>query len=307
MPVNMIKRICTHLLFCLLFIQSAAGQNTASMVMDSAGNIYYTDLKDIWKMDQSGKSKILFSNASSPLLYIHRNRQLCGIALQEQQFLPWCATNEKTLIQYDTNSKSIQAPVFTFDAAGNQYFLENGTTNTIKKRNQQGSDSILTTTTLQEIESLYLGAKNILYFTHKDQLYCLPPGEAIEQIAKDLIDTTAENPSLHKLHRIWSDGKKNLYVATGGVIKQIDHRRLVTTVYKSTGIWYPADGIIDAQGNFFVLEYNNNDEARVNKISIAERKDIAVSGKWKGFYTPLLLATAVMVMLYFAMKSKKKS
>lgn len=303
----MIKWICAKIWFCLIIMQYAVGQNTARMVMDSAGNIYYTDLKDIWKMEETGKRAIVFPNASSPLLYINTNGQLCGIALQQQQFLQWCTTNEKTRVQYDTNSTSTHMPVFTFDADGNQYFLESGATNSIKKRNKQRSDTILALTPLQEIESLYLGPKNILYFAHKDQLYCLPPGEEIEQIAKNLIDTTAENTSLHKLHRIWSDGKKNLYVATGTVIKQIDHRRLVTTVYKSTGGWYPADGLVDAQGNFYVLEHNGNREARVNKISIIDRKEIASSGKWKGFYTPLLLATAVMVMLYFAMKPKKKS
>lgn len=81
----MIKWIYAKILFCLIIMQYAAGQNTARMVMDSAGSIYYTDLKDIWKMEETGKRAIVFPNASSILLYINTNGQLCGIALQQQQ------------------------------------------------------------------------------------------------------------------------------------------------------------------------------------------------------------------------------
>lgn len=292
----------------LLCVQlKISAQNTARLVMDTAGIIYYTDLQHVWKQDSSREISIHLKDATSALLYINQMGILHGISKQESVFRRWAVTEKNTIQYLDTIKDATPWPVFSFDAKGNEYRYNAKAPSSFIVKKNTGADSIIAQTELKKVSSLYIGPKNVIYFTAENALYCIPPGEAVELIAKGLTDSIQQQIQTAYGQRIWSDGKKNMYITAGNQVKQIDHRRMVTTIYQSAGDWFPADGLITSNGDIYILEYRNTGEARVNKISMEERKKLVSENKWKGFYTPIILASIMMVLLFIVMKPKKKA
>lgn len=73
------------------------------LVIDRAGNIYYTDLKNIWKQSPDGRKRIVVEGVHSHELYMDSEDQLYGEHLwykpEEDQFYQyhWCLQNNGKL------------------------------------------------------------------------------------------------------------------------------------------------------------------------------------------------------------------
>src|SRR5689334_20923224 len=67
--------ICNFLFLisCSLFAHPGIG-----IVKDSKGNIYYTDLKQVWKINTEGKRSVVVSGVHTHELFIDKNNNLFG-------------------------------------------------------------------------------------------------------------------------------------------------------------------------------------------------------------------------------------
>lgn len=313
MYMNTIHTRLTFIILSLTFaVLHSIAQNCARIVQDRQARVWYTDNQHLWLYDSNGQAKPVIPNLLPRLLYLTPQGTLAGLsegndAVKGHYYYHWELNNDTILISLgDTIFADASTATFTIDTQGNRYTYLPGNPGAFVLKKPNGQDSVLATSSLPAVGNLYMGPKNMLFFTSADNLYCIPPDEPIATVAENLADTASAAPRLPLLRAIWNDNKKNLYVATGSIIRKIDHRKLVTTIYQSAGNWFPADGMVTANGDFYVLEYNTSGAARVNKISMAERKAMVAAQKWRIYYLPLLLALAVMVLLYFLFRPAKK-
>jgi len=284
------------------------------MVMDSKGNLYYTDLKQVWMIRPDGTRSIAVANVHTHELYIDSLDRLYGEhlwyngeQLNTWGHYVWCRQSDGVVKRIkDSTAGFLEDYSFTRDAQGNHYYVEKNIPALFWKREPSGNKTLLLSKLWSGIGRLHINPKGVLLFTHKSDVYALPPHDSLEQVVKDVGEiNTVLSDSSGTIWNLWSDNRKNVYIATGTVIKKIDHRRLVTPIYKSGEGWYPVSGMVSSNGDFWVMEYNAANEVRVNKISAQERMEITRESRWKIYYLPLLVTTAVVVMLYFLFRSKK--
>ena len=72
------NKIVTILASFVLFSFTGFAHPGVGIVMDSKGNVFYTDLKHIWKIDKQGKLAIAVRYVHSHELYMDENDNLFG-------------------------------------------------------------------------------------------------------------------------------------------------------------------------------------------------------------------------------------
>lgn len=282
------------------------------IVMNSKGNLFYTDLSQIWMIKPDGSKSIAVPNVHSHELFMDKNDQLWGEHLwfNGEQTNTWGhylwrrSANGEIIKVKDSTAGFSEWNSFTRDAAGNMYYIEKSIPSYFWKIDTAGKKTLLGSKSFQSIGRLHLTEKGDLYFNNGADLYWFPEADSIELYIKDIADVTGKADA-HSIMSIWSDNKKNLYIATGSVIKKIEKSKFIITVYKSVGNWKPVSGLVAPNGDFWVMEYNDKNEVRVNKISAAERKGIVKENAFQLYMIPLLLVVGILVVLYFVFRKKK--
>lgn len=100
--------------------------------MDSKGNIFYTDLKHIWKQTPGGQKTIVVENVHSHELYMDKHDNLFGEHYwhesEERLFhYEWFLSSSGELKKVtDTIQAWVNPPTFSFvrDDNGNMYWYE---------------------------------------------------------------------------------------------------------------------------------------------------------------------------------------
>ena len=101
------------ILYSLFFISNSLSAHPGiGIVKDSHGNIYYTDLKQIWKIAQDGIKTIVVNNVHSHELFMDANDDLYGEhvwyngeSLDTWGYYTWCLRHTGKL---DTIIKPIE-------------------------------------------------------------------------------------------------------------------------------------------------------------------------------------------------------
>lgn len=309
--MNQIFLTCC-LLLCkqLLFADPGVG-----VVIDSKGNVFYTDLFNVWMLKPDGSKTIAVPNVHTHELYMNAKDELLGEhlwfngeQLNTWGYYLWKRNADGSIVKLKDSTAGFSNESFVRDRVGNKYFVEKSIPSLFWMMDTTGKKILLGQASFSGIGRLHISPKGSLYFTNRGDLYVIPAGDTLQLYLKDVgeinNDDTLKNSS-HTIMSTWNDSKDNLYIATGNVIKQITKKKLVNTIYKSTGDWKPSGGLITPNGDFYVLEYNSKNEVRVNKISAEERKQIVKENAFTVYLMPLLIMSGLILLLYFLFRSKK--
>jgi hypothetical protein len=74
---------------------------------------------------------------------------------------------------------------------------------------------------------------------------------------------------LHLAMGVWTDKSENVYVAVYGArqVKKITPDKKVSVVVKTSLLWSPSGGLVAPNGDFWLLEYSQTNDARVERIT----------------------------------------
>ncbi len=285
------------------------------IVMDSKGNVFYTDLSQVWMLKPDGTTSIAVPDVHTHELYMSPQDELYGehIWFNGEQLNTWGhylwkRTSDGTVTRIRDSTAGFSNESFVRDIAGNKYAVEKSIPSLFWMMDTSGKKILLGQASLSGIGRLHISLKGSLYFSNKTDVYVIPAGDTLQLYSKNaggenLYDSSMNNN--HAIMSLWSDSKDNLYIATGNVIKQITKKKLINTIYKSTEDWKPSGGLIAPNGDFYVLEYNSKNEVRVNKISAADRKQIVKDKALTVYYMPLLIIAGILFLLYFLFRKNK--
>jgi lipid-A-disaccharide synthase-like uncharacterized protein len=289
------------------------------IVIDSKGNLFYTDLIHVWMIKPDGTKSIAVPNVHTHELHMNTKDELFGEHLWyngEQlntwgHYL-WKRNADGTIIKIKDSTAGFTDESFVRDIAGNKYSVERDIPSKFWMTDTTGNKILLGQASLSGISRLHISPGGTLYFSNKDGLYSIPPGDTLQVFIKDVgklswLDQLGNGS--HGIMSTWSDKKGNVYIASGGTIIQITKKKLANVIYKSSGDWKPSGGLFAPNGDFWVLEYNSRNEVRVNKISIEEQKKIVKDSAFTVYIMPLLIISGLLVLLYFLFRKKpvKKS
>ena len=252
------------------------------IVKDSKGFIYYTDLKNVYKVDPTTmKESVVVPNVHSHELFMDVNDNLFGehIWYNGERLDTWghyvWRLNSKGIL--DTIIKPTEGFLdnysFTRDEAGNMYWVQRFTISRFKKKSTDGIITTIAAGKFKDIRWMHVARNGDIYFIDLTDLYKIDKDGKIILLAKNLHDRTSiiEYGSLkHNIFGIWLDKNENIYLAvTGGqVVKRITQQGKVTDILYSTGAWRPTGGLFDNDGNLWLLETKSGPgtKARVRMI-----------------------------------------
>ena len=265
-------------LVCCLLSEMSTGHPGIGIVKDSKGNIFYTDLEQVWKINPAGHKTVAVSGVHTHELYIDSADHLYG------EHLWYNGEKADTWGHYvwklNTNGvvEKVKEPAAGFlenysfirDASGNMYWAERFTISRIKKRTPDGITTTIGEGKFRNIRWMSATKTGVVYFMDLDRLYKLHQG-TFTMLAKDLNESNSLFSIVgdtHNAYGIWTDSKENIYVALygGQQVKKITPGGKVSTVLYSQGAWSPTNGLFDEMGNCWILEYTMTGKARVRKI-----------------------------------------
>ena len=305
------KKIIFYLLFLISnFSQAHPG---IGIVKDSKGNIYYTDLKQVWKISLDGNKTAVVTGVHTHELYIDQQDNLYGEHLwyngesvNTWGYYVWCLKNIGELVKEINPTEGLLTNYsFARDSMGNMYWVERFTTSRIMKKNKSGEIIKLTEGKFGFIGWLICTKNGTLYFTESNKLHRILPGGKLETLADNVGSKSTDFSVMghnYDSYGIWTDAADNVYLA------MIDSKKVVRinadgkpeTVLGTNSLWTVCSGIFDNDGNMWVLENSMTNEVRARKINKEDLEHNNIANDFTGqTHIFITIATGVAIIILF--------
>lgn len=267
-------------LTCLLAATAAFAHPPVSVIVDARGNIYYSDLDQVWRLGANGKKSVAVPNVHTHELYLDAAGNLFGEHLwyEGEKIDKWGhyvwrrdPAGRVTMVVPRTEGFPKNYS-FARDRAGNQYFAEREN-NTVVKRTPAGKNEVIARGGFKDIRWMHVTPEGVVYFIDSGDLVRITPDRRLTRLARGLAKTTLLRPHVadrHALMGLWHDRAGNVYVADAahGEVKRITPAGTVSTVAKSTVPWSPSGGTFAPNGDLLLLEYSMTNAVRVRRVEM---------------------------------------
>jgi len=257
--------------FLLLCAASAHAHPAVSVVFDSHGNVYFSDLKQVWRLVPGGAQTVVVPNVHTHELYMDAQDNLYGENLRydDPRWLHdfWRRTPdgrvERIVSEHEPFKREVD-PSFVRDRAGNQYWAQrpNGP---IMKNN-----AMLARGNFRDIRFMTATPDGTVYFIDTFDLLRVTPDGRLSTVARGLTteDLIPSPPHAHnQIMGLWTDRAGNVYVADlkDKVVKRVTPAGAVSVVTRSKLTWDLSGGGFTPNGDLWVLEFRLYD-ARVRNV-----------------------------------------
>lgn len=292
------------------------------IVKDSKGNIFYTDLKDVWKIS-GGVKKIVVPNVHSHELYVDKNDNLFGEGgdydANTKKFYHylWVYRPDEKLDTVVGRKQAYVHQDFSLarDKQGNEYytkaFLAKPETAHIYRKSPGGEETIFASGNFIGVSWLHPQDDGSLLYVANNAVYRVDSNGRIQPVKTNVGN---QKPSFKfsvnsiTIWGVWQDGKKNIYAAvfSDQTVRRIDSFGNMTDIFKSTGNWTPLHGVFDNDNRLWVLEGSDRNEVRVTLAGtppgtiVDSKKSIPVVYLVLGFI-------AFGVLLYLGVKRNRSA
>lgn len=269
--------IVLQLLFSCIVVPAHPG---IGIVKDSEGNIYYTDLKQVWKLSPDGNKTVVVSGVHTHELYMDLQDNLYGEhlwyngeRLDTWGHYAWCLKNNGELVkEIEPTQGFLTNYSFVRDSSGNMYWVERFTSTRFMKKDKAGNISKIAEGKFGFVGWLHATVSGVLYFTAGGKLYRLSPQGEIKILTEDLGSKTTKFTMMgrnYDSYGIWADANDNVYIAMidSKKVIRVNADGTITTVLKSGAFWTVCSGLFDNNNNLWVLENSATNQVRVRKIN----------------------------------------
>ena len=311
------------LAFFLCQTTSSLAHPGIGLVKDSKGNLYYTDLSQVWKIS-NGKKSIAVPHVHTHQLFMDKEDNLYGEDLQYDgdaratfSHSLWILRPGAIVETIVSNRQAYMKIDYSLnrDLSGNEYFTKVFTaipdTIHLYRRSANGKELIIATGQFGGVAWFHPQVDGSILYTRDNNLYRIDNLGTIRQIATSLaLDIPSfKNFGSKSVYGAWQDNT-DVYVAvfSDQRILKINRKGEKTEVYHSEKNWGPTFGLFDLNGNLWVLECSVNNEIRVVNASVsANPVGDDMNSKKRSLYPILIcIVTVGLFIIFRKMKRKKK-
>lgn len=280
---------CTAALLMLLAMLLSAHPGIG-IVRDSRGNVYYTDLKQVWKLAPDGTKSVAVPGVHTHELWMSPGDTLYGEHLwydaggsNPWMHRIWRHTPDGRVTDLIPARRGVREDFgdafFVRDRSGAMYWADRGTVTAIRKRSVDGKVSVVARSRFTNVRHMTVADDGTLYLIDMYDVVIIPPGGTPRTLARGIARYGATAPLFSKEHAvmgIWSDGHGSVYTAvpSDSCVKRIDAQGNVTTLYKADARWLPVGGTAGPDGSQYILEFFDNDTVRVVRVDADGRKHV---------------------------------
>ena len=271
--------------FLFILIQliciTAFSHPSVSIVMDSKGNVYYSDLKQVWKIDTQGKKSIVVQHVHTHELYIDKHDNLYGEHLwyngesvNTWGYYVWQLSPLGKLEKIIPPTEGfLNNFSFVRDQQGNMYYANReNACQKVTRRNTDGTNTILGDACMENIRWMTVTDDGIVYLIDLYDLKRIDNQGHVTIIAEQLQEKSWSQFFVNDQHAIMgisTDKQKNVYASinSGRIVKKISPAGKVSEVIKTSIPWSPTGTLVAPNGDFWILECSITNDVRVECIS----------------------------------------
>lgn len=277
MQIRLIAWLATAIL--LLAALPAAAHPGTGIVEDAQGNIYYTDLEQVWRLAPDGTRTVAVPDVHTHELYLDEAGNLYGEhawyegeATHGWGWRAWRRSPDGAIADVVQPTRGFRTHYsFVRDSAGNMYSADSE--GFVVRRTPAGTVSRLSAQSFGEVRSMLAGPDGTIHLIAAGTLWRIEPGGAVRKLASGLSEQLASQPFVNERHRVmglWSDPRGNVYAGIWGgrKVKRIDPRGRVTIAARSTFPWSPSGGLVARDGRLWLLEYSADNAVRVRPADV---------------------------------------
>jgi hypothetical protein len=262
----------------VLFAVSAFAHPAVGIVADARGNIFYSDLSQVWRIAPDGSKSVAVPHVHTHELYLDAAGNLFGehVWYNGEQANTWghyvwmrSPTGVITKVIPDSPG-FLTNYSFVRDRAGNMYFAVRER-NEIRKRAPDGKITTVARAPFRNVRWMTATPEGVVYLIDLVDLVRIGTDGRVTTIARNLGQHSAKHPELaapHLVMGLWTDRAGNVYAAdaAGGVVKRVDARGNVTIAARSTWPWFPTGGTFAPDGAMWLLESTITNDVRARKV-----------------------------------------
>jgi hypothetical protein len=270
------------LLACWLFPMMINAHPGIGIVIDSKGNIFYTDLEKVWKLEPGGKLSVAVPAVHTHELAIDKDDNIYGEHLwyNGERLNTWghyvwkldAAGNVEKI--KESTAGFLDDYGFLRDKQGNVYWIQRFTISKFMKKTADGRVSEIASGKFNDIRWSYCTPSGIIYFVDLHKLYRLIPDGKFQLLAENLDDHKAGFgfSRKHNVYGLWTDHNENVYIAilSQKKVKRISADGKIEVVAYSKSSWSTTGGAFDRKGNLWLLETDIANRVRVRQIPANE-------------------------------------
>lgn len=265
----------------LLSIQALAHPGVG-IVEDSKGNIFYSDLKQVWKIMPDGRKIIAVKNVHTHELYIDNHDNLFGEhlwyngeRLNTWGHFVWKLSSSGVFEKVVGDKEGIRDEEYSFvrDHMGHMFFADrDDDCQLVKVKNPDNTVSSLSSTCFKNIRWMQVDRKGIVYVVDETDLKQINKQGIVRTVEAEVSDRKLTNlyqKDPHSVFGIWDDKNGNIYTAvyTGRMVKKFAPDGKVEVVAETSMPWSPSGGLVDHAGNLWILENSIANKVRVERIT----------------------------------------
>jgi len=284
---------CTLLFFIACVV--AAAHPGVGVVVDRHGNVFYTDLKQVWRIDPSGNKSVAVPNVHTHELWLDSHDALYGEHLWysgpqdgsgKWYHRVWKRTSEGHVIHVIPATEGFRTTFsFVRDAAGNGYMagiITDSAPKIVRFIDGSGNSGMLAGGAAGRVDGqgaaagftnirwMCIGQDGNLYLVDEGDVRRVTPAGVVTTLARGVAEHNrlSLTERRHDLMGLYADAFGDVYVTVYGarMIKKIGRDGKVTVFDRSTLPWSPT-GITIAGHTAYILEYADP-LARVRKIGL---------------------------------------
>ena len=254
---------------------------SAVLVMDSRGNVYFSDLANVWVLRPDGSIELAVPRVHTHELWIGPADTLYGEDVtnvgEAYRHRVWKLAPDGELSDEvpwrDGFPDDFHDYGFNRDSSGLTYVL---------RRSERVVDVLDQAGVLVRTISL-AGLGGFVHWltvspggrmhvaVGADLLTVAPGGTEAELVAAGLVERTDEFNWVHDRHALmgmWPDSAGNVYVSvfSGQVLKRVSPSGQVSVVTRAQGDWSPVGGLVSDDGAVWILEWSGSNQVRVRRL-----------------------------------------
>jgi DNA-binding beta-propeller fold protein YncE len=248
-----------------------------SVVFDSRGNAYYSDLEQVWQVARNGTQRVVVPHVHTHELFIDAQDNLFGEHLWYEGektdrwgHYVWRRDARGTITKVIPNTEGFLTDYsFVRDRTGSMYFAKG---NSVVRRTPAGRNDILASGQFRDIRWMHVTPDGTLYLIDAGDVVRITPDKRVTRIARGLAKTSLLRMHIalrHALQGIWTDRAGNVYVAdsANARVLRILPNGSTRVVAESKFGWSPSGGAFDRAGALWILEFSPTNRVRLRRTT----------------------------------------
>lgn len=264
------------------------GHPGIGIVQDSGGNIFYTDLTHVWKIDLQGKKTIAVRSVHTHELYMDDKDNLFGEhlwyngeAANTWGHYVWRLKADGKLDKIIPNTTGFREDFsFVRDHQGRTYEAQGPAgCQHIKRTSTDNRETKLGDKCLTNIRWMTADAGGTLYLVDGGDVKRVDEAGCVSTLAESLPQARLSQFFVNKDHYLGGlavDADQNIYVCDFSArnVKKIKKDGQVIVVAATNIPWSPSGILVEEDGDLWVLQYSITNEARVEKVEVSGKRII---------------------------------